>query len=77
MNKRKTLVECNTYIVWGEAPVELPLSQNAALAGGTGVANLQKGQTLQLLSPNTYTALKYEDNKLVLPQLVLPPGPGS
>lgn len=29
-----------TYIVWGEAPVKLPLSQDAPLSGGAGEAHL-------------------------------------
>lgn len=40
--------EDNTYIVWRKASVKLPLSQDASLAGGAGVANLQEGQKLQL-----------------------------
>lgn len=60
--KNKMLFECNTHVVWWEATVKLPLSQDASLARCAGVANLQEGQTLELLLLHSETALIHQVN---------------
>lgn len=65
--------------MWREATVELPLSQDASLARGAGVANLHNGQKhMSSIHFTTHLPLViYEGSQLVLPQLVPPPGQGS
>lgn len=46
----QTLCQRVTYIMWREAAVKLPLSQDASLSWGAGVSNLQDRQTRELHS---------------------------